>query len=118
MRIDVCSRSSSAGTVSTSGRVREVSVFGSYARGALEVGDVDSAVEFDQTKDEAARSFATMMASGIDHLAALRCELRRTQRGLEIRFNDFDELHEEGSSVSCSGDEATRSSRRALDSPR
>jgi predicted nucleotidyltransferase len=34
-------------------RVRGVWVFGSYARGALEVGDIDVAVEFDQTKDEA-----------------------------------------------------------------
>jgi predicted nucleotidyltransferase len=34
-------------------RVREVWIFGSYARGALEVGDVDLAVEFDQTKKEA-----------------------------------------------------------------
>ena len=34
-------------------RVREVWIFGSYARGALEVGDIDLAVEFDQTKDEA-----------------------------------------------------------------
>jgi predicted nucleotidyltransferase len=40
-------------------RVREVWLFGSYARGALEVGDVDLAVEFDQTKDEAGRWFAT-----------------------------------------------------------
>lgn len=31
-------------------RVREVWVFGSYARGALEVGDVDLAVEFDQQR--------------------------------------------------------------------
>jgi hypothetical protein len=40
-------------------RVREVWVFGSFARGALEVGDIDVAVEFDQTKDEAGRWFAT-----------------------------------------------------------
>jgi predicted nucleotidyltransferase len=31
-------------------RAREVWIFGSYARAALEVGDVDLAVEFDQTK--------------------------------------------------------------------
>lgn len=49
-------------------RVREVWVFGSYARGALEVGDIDVAVEFDQTKDEAGRWFATLMAGGYDHL--------------------------------------------------
>jgi predicted nucleotidyltransferase len=45
-------------------RVREIWVFGSYARGALEVGDVDLAVEFDQTKDEAGVRFATLMAGG------------------------------------------------------
>jgi predicted nucleotidyltransferase len=33
--------------------VREDWIFGSYARGALEACDVDLAVEFDQTKDEA-----------------------------------------------------------------
>jgi predicted nucleotidyltransferase len=53
-------------------RVREVWVFGSYARGALEVGDVDLAVEFDQSKDEAGRWFAAMLAGGYDHLGALR----------------------------------------------
>jgi predicted nucleotidyltransferase len=57
-------------------RVRELWIFGSYARGALEVGDVDLAVEFDQTKDEAGRWFATLMAGGFDHLGALRRELR------------------------------------------
>jgi predicted nucleotidyltransferase len=31
-------------------RVREVWIFGSYARGALDVGDVDLAVEFDQAR--------------------------------------------------------------------
>jgi predicted nucleotidyltransferase len=48
--------------------VHEVWIFGSYARGALEVGDVDLAVEFDQTKDEAGRWFATLLAGGFDHL--------------------------------------------------
>jgi predicted nucleotidyltransferase len=64
-------------------RVREVWVFGSFARGALEVGDIDVAVEFDQTKDEAGRWFATLMAGGYDHLGALRRELRGNQRALE-----------------------------------
>ncbi len=40
-------------------RVREVWIFGSYARGALDVGDVDLAVEFDQTKEEPGIWFAT-----------------------------------------------------------
>jgi hypothetical protein len=77
-------------------RVREVWVFGSFARGALEVGDVDLAVEFDQTKDEAGRWFATLMAGGFDHLGALRRELRGSQRALEIHFNELDDLRKEG----------------------
>jgi Nucleotidyltransferase domain len=77
-------------------RVREVWIFGSYARGALEVGDVDLAVEFDQTKDEAGRWFATLMAGGFDHLGALRRELRGNQRALELHFNELDDLRKEG----------------------
>jgi predicted nucleotidyltransferase len=77
-------------------RVREVWIFGSYARGALEVGDVDLAVEFDQTKDEAGRWVATLLAGGFDHLGALRRELRGNQRALEIHFNELDDLRKEG----------------------
>jgi hypothetical protein len=77
-------------------RVREVWIFGSYARGALEVGDVDLAVEFDQTKDEAGHWFATLMAGGFDHLGALRRELRGNQRTLEIHFNELEDLRKEG----------------------
>lgn len=77
-------------------RVREVWIFGSYARGALEVRDVDLAVEFDQTKDEAGRWFATLIAGGFDHLGALRRELRGNQRALEVHFNELEELREDG----------------------
>lgn len=77
-------------------RVREVWIFGSYARGALEVGDVDLAVEFDQTKDEAGRWFATLLAGGFDHLGALRRELRGNQRVLELHLNEVDDLRKEG----------------------
>jgi hypothetical protein len=77
-------------------RVREVWIFGSYARGAVEVGDVDLAIEFDQTKDEAGRWFATALAGGFDQLAALRRELRGNQRVLELHLNDLDELRKEG----------------------
>jgi hypothetical protein len=77
-------------------RVREVWVFGSYARGALEVGDIDLAVEFDQTKDEAGRWFAALMAGGFDHLGALRRELRGNQRALQIHFKELDDLRKEG----------------------
>jgi len=76
--------------------VRQVWSFGSYARGALEVGDVDLAVEFDQTKDEAGRWVATRLAGGFDHLGALRRELRGNQRALEIHFNELDDLRKEG----------------------
>ncbi len=96
-------------------RVREVWIFGSYARGALDVGDVDLAVKFDQTDDEAGRWFATLMAGGFDHLAALRRELRGTQRALEIHFNELEDLRKEGSSHGCCGGAATRSKRRTLD---
>jgi predicted nucleotidyltransferase len=77
-------------------RVREVWVFGSYARGALEVGDIDLAVEFDQTEDEAGRWFATLMAGGYDHLGALRRELRGNQRAPEIHINELEDLRKEG----------------------
>jgi hypothetical protein len=77
-------------------RVREVWIFGSYARGALAVGDVDLAVEFDQTRDEAGMWFATLLAGGFDHLGALRRELRGSQRALEIHFNELDDLRKEG----------------------
>jgi hypothetical protein len=76
-------------------RVCEVWISGSYARGALEVGDVDLAVEFDQTKDEAGVWFATLMAGGFDHLGALRRELRGNQRVLEIHFNELEDLRKE-----------------------
>ncbi|HET7130521.1 MAG TPA: nucleotidyltransferase domain-containing protein [Gaiellaceae bacterium] len=77
-------------------RVREVWVFGSYARGALEVGDVDLAVEFDQTADERGLWFATRLAGGFDHEGALRRELRGNQRVLELHLNELDELRKEG----------------------
>jgi hypothetical protein len=62
----------------------------------MEVGDVDLAVEFDQTKDEAGRWFATRLAGGFDHLGALKRELRGNQRLLELHLNELDELREEG----------------------
>jgi hypothetical protein len=83
-------------------RVREVWIFGSYARGALEVGDVDLAVEFDQTKDEAGRWFATLMAGGFDHLGALRRELRGNQRALAIHLTSAMTRTKRASSLSCS----------------
>jgi Nucleotidyltransferase domain len=92
----VCSLASSNREGSYLPRVREVWLFGSYARGALEVGDVDVAVELDQTKDEAGRWFATLMAGGFDHLGALRRELRGNQRAIEIHFNEFEDLRKEG----------------------
>jgi hypothetical protein len=77
-------------------RVREVFVFGSYARGALEVGDVDLDVEFDQTQKEAGIWFATLLAGGFDHLGALRQELRGNQRILQIQFKEIEGIRKEG----------------------
>jgi hypothetical protein len=63
---------------------------------SVEVGDVGLAVEFEQSKDEAGRWFATLMAGGFDHHGALRRELRGNQRALEIHFNELDDLRKEG----------------------
>lgn len=95
--------------------MREVWIFGSYARGALEVGAVDLAVEFDQTKEESGCWFATLMAGGLDHFGALRRELRGNLRALEVHFNELEDLRKEASSRGCCGGAATRSRPRLVD---
>jgi predicted nucleotidyltransferase len=77
-------------------RVDAIWVFGSYARGALEVGDVDLAVEFEQSKDEAARWQVSAMMGGADHMAAFARELRGNQRALQLQFNQLGDLVEDG----------------------
>jgi hypothetical protein len=99
-------------------RVCEVRVFGSFARGALEVGDVDLAVEFDQRKDEAGVWFATLLAGGFDHLGALRRERRGASGCSRSTSTSSMICARTASSHSCSGGAATRSGRRVLGLPR
>jgi predicted nucleotidyltransferase len=97
------------------GRVREVWIFGSYARGAFEVCDVDLAVEFDQAKR---RGWPVVRDLARRWLRSSRRAPARAPwqpAALEIRFNELDDLRKEGSSRSCCGGAATRSRTHVLD---
>lgn len=76
-------------------RVSGVWVFGSYARGALQVGDIDLAVEFDQTPGERGRWFSDLISGRTNHLAVLRRELRGGQRCFQIQVNQLGTLQSE-----------------------
>jgi predicted nucleotidyltransferase len=76
-------------------RVDAIWVFGSYARGALEIGDVDLVIEFEQSRDEAARWVMSAMMGGTDRMAAFARELRGKQRVLELHFNQLEDLSKE-----------------------
>lgn len=74
--------------------VDDVYVFGSYARGALEPGDVDVAVEY--TQDErAGEHFVRALATGADWYAPFRQALRGRRRGVQIVFQQADRLARE-----------------------
>jgi hypothetical protein len=74
--------------------VDDVYVFGSYARGAPEPGDVDVAVEY--TPDERAGAhFARALATGADWSASFRRALRGKRRGLQFTFQQADRLARE-----------------------
>jgi len=66
--------------------VQSVHVFGSYARGALDPGDVDVAVVFD--RDERwSRHFSDSLSEGRDAYTVLRVALRGRRRTLQIIFD-------------------------------
>ncbi|GAA2709654.1 hypothetical protein [Actinoplanes palleronii] len=66
--------------------IREVYVFGSFARGALQPGDVDLDVEFD--KDWAwSSAFVDALSAGHDGYLALRRPLAGRRRGMQFMFN-------------------------------
>jgi hypothetical protein len=74
--------------------VDDVYVFGSYARGALEPGDVDVVVEY--TQDEASSGhFVRALATGADWHAPFRQALRGRRRGLQFAFQQADRLARE-----------------------
>ena len=66
--------------------VTEVSVFGSFARGALDPHDVDIDVEFAADR-RWAEHFAACVAYGRDPNSALRRPLTAGRRGCEFQFN-------------------------------
>ncbi|MGP2441350.1 nucleotidyltransferase domain-containing protein [Streptomyces sp. JW3] len=75
--------------------VEEIFLFGSYIRGALEVGDVDIVVQ--HTADERwKRESLDAMFGGRDGYAVMRQALRGRRRGVSFQFQDRSALEEEG----------------------
>ncbi|MFD6912387.1 nucleotidyltransferase domain-containing protein [Streptomyces virginiae] len=66
--------------------VDEVYVFGSYARGALDPGDLDVAVVHRTDREFAAELVGAMM-SGRDPMAGMKRALRGNKRGFQFQFN-------------------------------
>jgi hypothetical protein len=66
--------------------ISAVYVFGSYARGSVEPGDVDVAVDIDRTDDEWVSHFISSFSYGRDPYAVLRMALRGRARSIEILF--------------------------------
>ncbi|MCC0094656.1 nucleotidyltransferase domain-containing protein [Streptomyces flavotricini] len=66
--------------------VDEVYVFGSYARGALEPGDVDVAVAH-RTDAAFTEELVGALMSGRDPMATMKRALKGTKRGLQFQFN-------------------------------
>ncbi|MFE0023142.1 hypothetical protein [Amycolatopsis sp. NPDC059021] len=66
--------------------VRTVYVFGSYARGALEPGNVDIAVDIDRTSARWRSHFIHSMSYGQDPYTVLRVALRGRRRSVSILF--------------------------------
>jgi predicted nucleotidyltransferase len=75
--------------------VDQVSIFGSYARGATEPGDVDVAVEIGRD-DTSGHELARAFAEGKDWRAPYRKALRGRRRGYEFAFDQTQRLHDEG----------------------
>ncbi|MGH3763063.1 nucleotidyltransferase domain-containing protein [Actinophytocola sp.] len=62
---------------------QSVHVFGSYARGAFDPGDVDVAVDIDRD-DRWRQHFISSLANGRDPYPVLRVALRGRRRGIEL----------------------------------
>lgn len=71
--------------------VDEVHVFGSYARGALEPGDLDVAVVH-RTDTEFAEDVVSAMMYGRDPMAGMKRALKGNRRGVQFQFNQNDSL--------------------------
>lgn len=66
-------------------RIREIWVFGSYARGAAEVGDIDLDVEYEHD-DALGIELVQALSYGRDPHAGLNRELRGAQRIFQIHY--------------------------------
>ncbi|MFF5491380.1 nucleotidyltransferase family protein [Streptomyces virginiae] len=71
--------------------VDEVYVFGSYARGALDPGDLDVAVVYRSDREFAAELVSAMM-SGRDPMAGMKRALKGNKRGFQCQFNQNSDL--------------------------
>ena len=68
--------------------VSEVYVYGSFARGAPQPGDVDLDVEFDQSDLRWISTVVRSLSNGRDPRAVFRTMLRGRKRGVELVFNE------------------------------
>ncbi|MFJ4624668.1 hypothetical protein [Streptomyces sp. NPDC088812] len=75
--------------------VEEIFLFGSYIRGALEVGDVDIVVQL-TADDRWKRESLDAMFGGRDGYAVMRQALRGRRRGVSFQFQDRSALEGEG----------------------
>lgn len=75
--------------------VDEVHVFGSYARGALEPADVDVVVEH-RRDDRLIQEIVSALSYGRDPQASLKRALKGRSRGLQIQFEQYKSLSNEG----------------------
>jgi hypothetical protein len=67
--------------------VRQLCVFGSFARGALDPHDLDIDVEYDQTDHQWGMHVAQSLAYGRDPHASMRRALLVSKRGCQMLFN-------------------------------
>ncbi|MER7966792.1 hypothetical protein ACFT1B_18505 [Streptomyces griseoincarnatus] len=75
--------------------ITEVHLFGSYIRGALEVGDIDVVIQ--HTTDERwTQHSLSALFSGRDGYAPMRQALRGNRRGVSFQFQERQALEKEG----------------------
>ncbi|BAJ25860.1 MULTISPECIES: nucleotidyltransferase domain-containing protein [Kitasatospora] len=79
--------------------VEEIHLFGSYARGALEVGDVDVVVEH-ATDARWTRESLDAFCDGRDSYVTMRQALRGRRRGVSFQFQERKALESEGIDLS------------------
>jgi hypothetical protein len=74
--------------------VTAVYAFGSWSRGALEVGDVDLDIEYDRSRDpETAQQILDLLVAGRDWTSPLRKALK-PRRTLQVLFESIEKLGE------------------------